>query len=137
MSLSTQLLCTFCGVDDVEAVVVKIGATYDVAFGTIYILQNVDSPADLCCTYNINVASLLGEAIPKDTVTLHRKKATNTLYTINALNMLVSELNGGKIDRNFKVDWTDYRNMILITAYNRLKKINTKLLRIENVSTSK
>ena len=41
---------------------------------------------------------------PEATISLHRKKATNTLYTINALNMLVAELNGGKLDQNAEIE---------------------------------
>ena len=134
--MQTQLLCTFCTKDTLQATLRTISESYDIAFGTIYILENVESAGSLCCTYNVNVEhnSL---NIPEATISLHRKKATNTLYTINALNMLVSDLNDGKVGREFKVPWEEYKNSILVTAYNKLKKIHTKLVEIIKVEDIK
>lgn len=131
---ATQLLCSFTTTDGLEATLAQIVHSYDVAFDTIYILQNVDTPTALCCTYNINLGSPVTEPIPEATISLHRKKATNTLYTINALNLLVAELNGGKVDKRFMVPWEEFQNTIIVTAYNRLKRINTKLHKIVKVS---
>lgn len=132
---STQLLCTFCPEEMLQETLNKIVDSYSISFDTIYILENTDSPNSLCCTYNINVDEPLktGE-IPESTISLHRKKSTNTLYTINALNLLVAELNGGNVDKNFKITWEDYKNTILVTAYGKLKKIPTKLRAIIKVS---
>jgi hypothetical protein len=127
---STQLLCTFSAVDFLETSLAQIVSNYSIAFDTIYVLENVDVPASLCCTYNIPVDSVVGANVPDATISLHRKKATNTLYTINALNALVAELNDGKVDKRFMVPWEDYRNTILVTAYGKLKRINTKLYKI-------
>lgn len=131
---STQLLCTFTTVDLLDSTLKQIVDTYDVAFDTIYVLENADSPNSLCCTYNVNKDSEVRGHIPEATISLHRKKATNTLYTINALNLLVAELNGGQTDDRFQVSWEDYRNSILVTAYNKMKRINTKLFKIVKVS---
>ena len=122
----TQLLCTFCAVDKLDSTIELIKEKYEIAFGAIYVLENLDAPDTLCCTYNV-VTPTDTKEFPLATISLHRKKATNTLYTINALNMLVAELNGGKMDKNFKVNWDDYRNCILVAAYDKLKKINTNL----------
>jgi hypothetical protein len=132
--MSTQLLCTFATVDQLEATLELIRANYTIAFDTIYVLENVDTPSALCCTYNINLDSPLGKSIPPTTISLHRKKATNTLYTINALNVLIAELNDGKPDPRFQVPWSEFQNTILVTAYGKLKRINTKLHKIVKVS---
>jgi len=132
--MNTQLLCTFCTPETLDTTLKKIVDTYDVAFETIYVLENLENPNSLCCTYNVNLGSELRGEIPEATISLHRKKATNTLYTINALNLLIAELNGGVVDRNFVVTWDDYRNTILVTAYNKLKKITTKLNKIVKVA---
>lgn len=126
----TQLLCTFTTVDGLDATLRQIVANYSIAFDTVYVLENIDSAASLCCTYNIFVDSPVGDDIPKETISLHRKKATNTLYTINALNLLVVELNDGRLDKNFMIPWKEFQNTILVTAYNKLKRINTKLHKI-------
>jgi hypothetical protein len=129
----TQLLCTFCAADGMDNVIQHIIGTYDIAFNTIYILENVDTPNTFCCTYNINNTGSIVGSIPEGTISLHRKKSTNTLYTINALNLLIAELNNGTVDKNYKVNWEDYKNTILVTAYNKLRKINTKLHKIVKV----
>lgn len=134
MSHSTQLLCTFTTVDQLESTLQQVVGTYSIAFDTIYVLENVDTPQSLCCTYNVTVGAGLTGSVPENTISLHRKKATNTLYTINALNALVSELNGGRTDKHFQIPWDVYRNTILVTAYGRLKQINTKLHKIVKVS---
>jgi hypothetical protein len=138
--MSTQLLCTFCSTSSIEATLEQIKNTYDIAFGTIYVLENHvaqegvhNDNSELCCTYNVKLGSPVNGKIPEATISLHRKKATNTLYTINALNLLVAELNGGVVDKTFQINWDDYRNTILVTAHNRLKKINTKLHKIVRI----
>lgn len=130
----TQLLCTFTTNEELESTITQIVQNYDIAFDTIYVLQNVDAANSLCCTYNINLDGRVGDIIPEATISLHRKKATNTLYTINALNLLVEQLNEGRRDTKFQLPWEDYRNTILVTAYNKLKIINTKLDKIIKVS---
>ena len=49
----------------------------------------------------------------KNTIQLHRNKETNTLYTINSLNKIV-ELQAGKKDKDYKVNWKNYRNSIIL-----------------------
>ena len=55
---------------------------------------------------------------------------TNTLYTINALNDLIRELNDGKLDKNFQINWSNYQNCLLLTNENGLNKIPTKIHKI-------
>lgn len=131
--MQTQLLCTFCTNETLDSTLKKIVETYDIAFDTIYVLENVENSNSLCCTYNVDVDGPIRGNIPDATISLHRKKATNTLYTINALNLLISELNNGHVDKGFKVPWDDFNNTILVTAYNKLKKIVTKLNKIVKI----
>lgn len=129
MSISTQLLCTFCDEPTLNKTVQQIVDSYDVAFDTIYVLNNLEDNT-ICCTYNVFTAS---PTPPPATISLHRKKQTNTLYTINALNMLIEKLNNGVRDKNFEISWEDYTNNILVTAYGELKIIKTELRDIINV----
>jgi hypothetical protein len=128
--METQLLCTFTVEENLEKVIQSITRCYDIAFNSIYILENLDEEGSLCCTYNVIIGSPIEEPIPPSTISLHRKKQTNTLYTINALNKLVAEQNEGKMDKEFQVEWEELRNMILVTQYGNLKKINTKIREI-------
>ena len=128
--MQTQLLCTFTTEDSLEETLKRVITCYDVAFNSIQILENLDEEGALCCTYNVIADSPIKEPIPPSTISLHRKKQTNTLYTINALNKLVVEQNDGVTDKDFQVNWNDLRNMILVTQYGHLKKIHTKVRKI-------
>lgn len=137
MPFATQLLCTFCTPETLDFTIKEIISTYKIAFDSIYVLENTENSEMLCCTYNVELNSgnaPLNNEILQSTISLHRKKMTNTLYTINALNALIAELNNGYVDKEFKIPWELYKNTILVTAYNKLKKINTKLFKIIKVS---
>lgn len=134
MADATQLLCTFSTIETLDRIVRQINSNYDVAFDTIYVLENVENPTALCCTYNIFLSSSIGPNIPEATISLHRKKATNTLYTINALNLIVAELNNGRMDKSFQIPWQNYRNTILVTAFGKVKRIDTNLSHIIKLS---
>jgi hypothetical protein len=133
MELQRSLLCTFCSKDELPVIVQELKKKYEIANSTIYILENIQSPNFFCCTYNIILKDDRLVDISSSTISLHRKKSTNTLYTINALNTLIRELNGGILDTSFKLPWDNYRNTILVTAYNKLKRIDTKLYQIINI----
>jgi hypothetical protein len=83
-------------------------------------------------TYNIDTENSVNE-IPENTILLHRKKESNTLYTINALNTLIKQLNNGMLDNQFKVSWNDYQNSILLTQGPDLRILNTKIYKIINI----
>ena len=81
------------------------------------------------CTYNIDHNNM-SNGLLGNTILLHRKKESNTLYTINALNDLIKSLNGGVLDTSFTVNWKDYQNCILLTHSGDLKKLDTKIYKI-------
>lgn len=125
--MSNKLFCTFATEDTLEATLDNIKSRYSIIFNKIFVLH-AKSQDEYICTYNVdfsNVGSFLD-----NTILVHRKKETNTLYTINALNTLVKELNGGKLDTSYKVDWNDYRNCILLTKGPELRRVNTRLFQI-------
>lgn len=133
----TQLLCTFCSEETLDDTLRSIARSYEIAFGSIYILENLDSEGEICCTYNVVKDAPIQEPVPLSTISLHRKKQTNTLYTINALNHIVMDQNDGQVDKRFPIDWTQLRNVILVTQYGQLKKIPTKIkniIKIEDIT---
>tara|TARA_R110000851_G_scaffold94758_2_gene205749 strand:+ start:2316 stop:2582 length:267 start_codon:yes stop_codon:yes gene_type:complete len=77
------------------------------------------------CTYNISIEENYSEL--DNTILLHRKKATNSLYTINALNALIAVLNNGVLDTTYQLDWENYRNTMLLTNDEGLKRIETEV----------
>lgn len=128
----TQLLCTFSKKNKLDEILEEIKKTYKISFDRIFVLENIDNSRELILTYNIEYELVEGETL-KNTISIHRKKHTNTLYTINALNEVVSLLNEGRMDANYEVDWNKFKNMLLITDDNGLKKINTKVYKIIDV----
>jgi hypothetical protein len=129
----TQLLCTFITADKLDESVEVIKNSYTLAFNNIYILENVDDANQLILTYNIVLGSLKPQyAPPPSTISVHRKKQTNTIYTINALNALIAGKNGGKVDKSYKIDWNELKNCILVTAHGQLKVVKTKIKQILN-----
>ena len=81
------------------------------------------------CTYNIEIEGPNTKILP-NTILLHRKKESNTLYTINALNTLIKSLNNGVLDNKFMVNWHDYKNSILLTQGDDLRRLNTSIHKI-------
>ena len=131
--MKTQLLCTFTTQHNLEQSIRDITKNFKVVFDKIYVLQNEEKQKELICTYNVNKDDKIDFNSVNNTISLHRKKITNTLYTINALNTLIKELNGGVLDTSYRINWPDYRNCILLTKGPELKRINTKLYRIEEL----
>jgi len=125
---NSQLLITFTKDKKVDDTINEIKNAYKISFNKIFILENEDNSKELICSYNIDLNEKINENnIPQNTIGVHRKKSTNTLYTINALNYLISALNDGNLDVNFPVPWENYRNCILVTNSGEFKKIKTKL----------
>ena len=131
--MKTQLLCTFSKKQELEEKLDVIIKCNDILFDKIYVFQNVKDYQQLMCTYNVEYDEDFIQGIP-DTISLHRKKNSNTLYTINALNDLIRELNGGKLDKSYPINWDNYRNCLLLTSETGVNKINTKIHKIVKVS---
>ena len=100
-------------------------------YDKIFVLESEDSD-EFLCTYNIEVQSTNTRVLP-NTILLHRKKETNTLYTINSLNLLIKSLNEGILDTSFRVEWQNYRNTVLLTQGDDLRKLSTKIHKIVNL----
>jgi hypothetical protein len=60
----------------------------------------------------------------KHTILIHRKKYTNTLYTLNAMNVLISK--SGSVDAN-TLDWSLYKNSLVIINDTDIKIFSIKL----------
>jgi hypothetical protein len=125
--MNTQLLVSFTKPNKLDQTIEQITACYKLAFNKVYVLENILNVKELICSYNINSESEIVGEIPQNTISVHRKKDTNTIYTINALNYVIALLNDGKCDPNFPMPWEKYKNCILVTNAEGLKKIETKI----------
>ena len=132
--MKTQLLCTFTKRNHFKETIDVIITCNEIVFDKIYVFQNEDDQNQLICTYNVEYDEDAIQDVP-DTISLHRKKNSNTLYTINALNDLIRELNGGKLDKSFPIEWNNYRNCLLLTNETGLNKIPTRIYSIVDINT--
>ena len=123
--MRTNLLCTFTTPREKRKTLDLIIDKYDILNNKIFLLKNVDNSNELMCTYNISVEENYTEL--ENTILLHRKKQTNTLYTINALNALIQILNNGVLDTTYQLDWENYRNTMLLTNEEGLKRVQTEV----------
>ena len=130
--MKTQLLCTFTRQNDLQDVVQIIIECNDILYDKIYVFSNQNDTSQLICTYNVEFDDSFQEGII-DTISLHRKKQTNTLYTINALNEVIRSKNNGILDKKFIVDWTEFQNSLILTNEAGLNIIPTKIFQIVNV----
>ena len=128
--MKTQLLCTFTTQHNLEQSIRDITKNFKIVFDKIYVLQNEEKTKELICTYNVDREEKIDFNAVSNTISLHRKKITNTLYTINALNELTKTINNGVLDTNYQVEWDTYKNMILISNKEGLQKIPTRILKI-------
>jgi hypothetical protein len=128
--MNNKLYCTFLQDEGVNEVVERILEEHDILFNKIFVLVALDDDKTML-TYNID-GPVYNLQLP-NTILVHRKKQTNTLYTINALNEVIRYLNNGVLDTTYQVDWTRFRNSLLLTRPGGFKKVRTRLKTIIEV----
>ena len=131
--MNNRLYCTFTTSDDVEEIVKKIQSSYVILFNKIFVLESLDGEK-IMLTYNVDVGNSVKDSMVDNTILVHRKKQTNTLYTINALNELIKSLNNGVLDKKFPIEWENYQNCILLIQADGFNRIDTKIKEIINLS---
>jgi len=127
IDVNNKLFCTFVAEEAIDDAVRSISRSYSIMYNKMFVLF-IKSTGEYVITYNVEQANVAN--IPENTILVHRKKETNTLYTINALNTLIKALNNGVVDPKYKIDWQHYKNCILLTQGNELKQLNTKVHQI-------
>ena len=132
--MKTQLLASFTTKEDLDKTVKKIQNAYTIAFSKIYVLQNENNVNELICTYNVDLDKGADYNDVKGTISLHRKKHSNTLYTINALNEVIANLNNGLIDSKFIVPLENFKNTLMVTNSDGLNKISTRIYKIIKIN---
>ena len=125
--MNNRLFCTFTTLEDLDNLISNLSGRYSIMYNKMFALQ-VKSNDEYVVTYNVEQGNV--NDIPENTILVHRKKESNTLYTINALNELIKKLNGGVVDTKFPISWQHYRNCILLTQHNEIKQLNTKIYKI-------
>ena len=113
--LNNKLFCTFTDIDHLDSLLEEIQSKYTIIYNKLFVLEIVGKD-EYVITYNVDQGNV--HTIPDNTILVHRKKESNTLYTINALNELIKKLNGGVVDTKYQVNWQKYKNCFLLTQHN-------------------
>ena len=130
--MNNRLYCTFTTADEYEEVANTIQTSYVILFDKLFVLESLDGEK-IMLTYNVDMNNSVVNSIMDNTILVHRKKQTNTLYTINALNELIKSLNNGVLDKRFPIEWNDYKNCILLIQTEGFNRIDTKVKEIINL----
>jgi hypothetical protein len=121
-----QLLCTFADTKSFRGIIEEIKKFYSIPSAKFFVFINNNNPKEIYITYNI-ISN--GGELPKfpNTISIHRKKQTNTLYTLNAMNQVIKDENEGVFDKNHIVNWEHYQNSLIIIGDISIKIIPLKI----------
>jgi hypothetical protein len=129
--IQKQLLCTFSNSSQYTDVLNEIPQQYKLIDNKIFIFANENNLRELYLTFNVEKREQINRY--KGTISIHRKKQTNTLYTLNAMNKLIADENGGVFDKSFQLNWEFYKNSIILTNEIGVKIVPLKLFSISEV----
>ncbi len=129
--MKTQLVCTFVRKNQIEQTITKITENFKLLNGKIFLLKSLQSENELILSYNIFLDSRK-DFLP-GSILVHRKKETNTIYTINALNELIMNINNGVLDKKYPIEWERYQDTILLKKSTGLNLLKTELVKIYSV----
>jgi hypothetical protein len=109
----TTLLASFIDRRTIGKSLRLIEKNYNVFNNMVFVLNNKNNRRQLILTYNIEKSDkkIDYKSIIPNTITIHRNKDTNTLYTIDALNYLLRNIciNGHSIN------WEEFKDCMLLT----------------------
>ena len=107
-----QLICVFGYSNKTVQTLLQIQRKYDIQSDSVLIFENVANPENIYFIFNATQIDSKKDGL--QSVILHKKKQSNTYYTINALNQLIIDLNGGVLDTSYSIEWDNYPNCILL-----------------------
>lgn len=129
MMYQKQLLCTFTTSDKYLEVVNDIKKVYTLTDNKIFLFVNEKNLREVYMTFNV-VKDPSSKVKYPNTISVHRKKQTNTLYTLNAMNKLIADENNGVFDKSFQLNWDLYKNSIILVSDPGVKIVGLKLFSI-------
>lgn len=130
--IQKQLLCTFTDSTRYQQVIEDVENTYDLVDNRLFVFANEKNLRELYLTFNIERNPNNKVKYP-NTISVHRKKQTNTLYTLNAMNRLIEDENEGVFDKTFQLNWDLYKNSIILITDIGVKIVPLKLFSIINI----
>jgi hypothetical protein len=127
-SETRHLLCTFTNSNDFQRTADEVLKFYEVYSKRIFVFSNEQNNKELYLTFNVLGMRKDSPKFP-NTILIHRKKQTNTLYTLNAMNRLIEEENG-VFDKTYVVKWHLYENSLIITGEVSIRIIPLKIFSV-------
>ena len=125
----TILLASFIFPERITWFLSYLEAKFEITKDKVFCYKNLDDESKLILTFKIdipedkslNLKDLFPSAIP-----IHKKG--NALYTINALNKMIEEINAdsiGNVDnKDVKIDWELYQNKLILINGKELTYFN-------------
>jgi len=128
------LLASFVDKEELYDALDSISSAINIDRSKIFVFINEDNPDEYILTYNLNseLANIKFTSIWKNTISIHRKKNTNTLYSLNAMNKLIKKFNNGVMNQSYKLNWSEYQNSFLIIKGGNVVIIPLRLVKINH-----
>ena len=120
--MKTQLVCTFTRRNQVDETLKNIKENFSILNNKVFHFKSFDTREDAILSYNV-VTDTYKKFLP-NSIMVHQKRETNTLYTINALNELIMNLNNGILDKKYPIEWERYKNCALLKNKEGFRVVN-------------
>jgi hypothetical protein len=128
--LKTQLVCTFARKYQVEETLENIKDNFSILNNKVFHFKSFETKEDVILSYNVIMDSY--KKFLPNSIMVHQKRETNTIYTINALNELIMNLNNGVLDKKYPIEWERYRNCALLKNKEGFRVVKIFLVRVYN-----
>jgi hypothetical protein len=126
--MNNKLFCSFLKPKEIESFCETTNKEYEIQNKKFFIFY-IPQENKYITTYNILYEFELKSA-PEESILVHRKKDSNTIYTLNALNSLIKEINNGILDKSLVINWENYKNTFILNQNSIFKKFQFKLHKI-------
>lgn len=126
--MKTQLVCTFTKKYQLDETIDNIVSNFSILNNKIFVFKSFEIKDDYILSYNV-VMDTYKKFLP-NSIMVHQKRETNTIYTINALNELIMNLNNGILDKTYPIEWERYRNSALLKNREGFRVVKIFLVKV-------
>lgn len=126
--MKTQLVCTFTRRNLVDETLEHIKENFSILNNKVFHFKSIDTREDAILSYNV-IMDTYKKFLP-NSIMVHQKRETNTLYTINALNELIMNLNNGILDKKYPIEWERYKNCALLKNKEGFRVVKIFLVKV-------
>lgn len=126
--MKTQLVCTFTRKHSVAETIDTIKENFSILNNKVFLFKSLETREDALLSYNVIMDSY--KKFLPNSIMVHQKRETNTIYTINALNELIMNLNNGVLDKTYPIEWERYRNCALLKNKDGFRVVKIFLVKV-------